>query len=512
MLRTSWSIEEALAYSGRWHVPILVFVHSNEDGVGQNSSGDENKCSNIPGFYTESPLTKNKKVINPNFCFASDSLPGDGRLQRRAFEVVLAELRLASISITHFVEVGTPAHELFIAAVQQVGDTVPSLHIFPPQREVPRVALYGNSLTPKQIYDSFRVVMQASVAPRVKELRSLLLQQVEYINSEQCRMSTLRESSLTVLQDAGCATTRQVVTEPGGRSTASVAGEKKLGGQPEELGKVSAVHCGADGCPLSDTVIKSGVVTRGTGDSLTVVRKQTGLPSIGDNLAEGKKSAPAPSCSLLRMGIRCILPDGSTYMVDNLDPSVDTLSDSVRKPVAAHLDHNAFYFASPHPWHHFTENEEKLSLAEIGMRTSSTLRVITEKKSDTCTDGETQIGRLSRQMIGRLTNLLGRACGTQVPSTQVSNVPHTEPSLANGAVHGSRFRCMADIRAEQEREELSSEMTNAKRHRYQKQHGTKPNTYYDGNSTEFLGKRDDDEVDDGDSGSDDSIGSKKRDG
>ncbi|KAH9597447.1 hypothetical protein LSM04_006665 [Trypanosoma melophagium] len=183
MLRLCENVEEAIAHSKRWQIPLLIFVHSNlPESTTNTDNGNENVDAALSALYTTK--AHGKKTINTSFNMGSESLTNNGAAQRRAFEVILQESRLSSVTVVHFMDPASPAHQLFIAAVPESSQVVPRLHIFPAsQQMMPRSVLTGATLTPGYICEAVRFVLRIPPLTKVTEAMGEFVQHVEEVNA-----------------------------------------------------------------------------------------------------------------------------------------------------------------------------------------------------------------------------------------------------------------------------------------------------------------------------------------
>ncbi|EKF32278.1 hypothetical protein MOQ_003876 [Trypanosoma cruzi marinkellei] len=208
MLRVCNNVEEALALSKRWQVPLLIFVQSAPSEVGSHTDAFD-----FTEMYTTS--SRGNKVIKPTFMLGNGPLANDGTAQRQALEAVLHESRLHSVTIVHFMETGSEAHNLFIAAVPEASNTVPRLHVFPSSlREQPRIVLHGVALTPGRICDAIRFGLQMPPPTKVTRAKEDFMRQVEEMNA------AVAEGGSTVLSTGVGITT----TCASGTASGTVAG------------------------------------------------------------------------------------------------------------------------------------------------------------------------------------------------------------------------------------------------------------------------------------------------
>ncbi|EAN94007.1 hypothetical protein, conserved [Trypanosoma cruzi] len=177
MLRVCNNVEEALELSKRWQVPLLIFVQSPPSEVGRHTDAFD-----FTEIYTTS--SRGNRVIKPTFMLGNGLLASDGGAQRQVLEAVLHESRLDLVTIVHFMEAGSEAHNLFIAAVPEASNTVPRLHVFPSSlREQPRIVLHGVALTPGRICDAIRFGLQMPPPTKVARAKEEFMRQVEEMNA-----------------------------------------------------------------------------------------------------------------------------------------------------------------------------------------------------------------------------------------------------------------------------------------------------------------------------------------
>ncbi|ORC84646.1 uncharacterized protein TM35_000421040 [Trypanosoma theileri] len=183
MLRLCENVEEALGLSKRWQIPLLIFVHSSlPESATHTDTANESADPALSGLFTAK--NHGKKTVNANFNIGSESLAHNGAAQRHAFEVVLQESRLSSVTVVHFMDAASSAHELFIAAVPESSQVVPRLHVFPAsQQMLPRNVLHGGTLTPGYISEAVRFVLRMPPLTKVTELMGEFVQHVEEVNT-----------------------------------------------------------------------------------------------------------------------------------------------------------------------------------------------------------------------------------------------------------------------------------------------------------------------------------------
>ncbi|RNE99153.1 hypothetical protein TraAM80_08358 [Trypanosoma rangeli] len=178
MLRVCINVEDALALSKRWQVPLLVFVHSAIEETPRTHTDDVD----LAEMYTLS--SHGKRVMKATFQLGSAPLAGNGVAQRHALEVVLHASRLDLMAVVHFMEAGSAAHNLFVAAVPESSTSVPRLHVFPPSlRERPRSVLSGSTLTPELICEAVRIELQMPPPTKLAGAKEEFMRHVEEMNA-----------------------------------------------------------------------------------------------------------------------------------------------------------------------------------------------------------------------------------------------------------------------------------------------------------------------------------------
>ncbi|ESL06211.1 hypothetical protein TRSC58_06117 [Trypanosoma rangeli SC58] len=178
MLRVCVDVEDALALSKRWQVPLLVFVHS---AIAEMPSAHTDAVD-LTEMYTVS--SHGKRVIKTTLQLSSAPLAGNGVAQRHALEAVLHASRLDLMVVVHFMEAGSAAHNLFVAAVPESSTSVPRLHVFPPSlRERPRSVLSGPTLTPGLICEAVRIELQMPPPTKFAGAKEEFMRHVEEMNA-----------------------------------------------------------------------------------------------------------------------------------------------------------------------------------------------------------------------------------------------------------------------------------------------------------------------------------------
>ncbi|RNF04168.1 uncharacterized protein Tco025E_08138 [Trypanosoma conorhini] len=202
MLRVCSNVEDALALSKRWQVPLLVFVHS---ALPETARADADADAvDLAELYTTS--SHGRKTIKPTFRLGRAPLAGNGAAQRNALEAVLQESRLGSVTVVHFVGAGSAAHNLFVAAVPEASASVPRLHVFPPSlRERPRSVLSGHTLTPGRICEALRVELQTPPPAKLAGAKEEFMRHVEEVSAATAAMGA----------GTGAAATHAATASPG---------------------------------------------------------------------------------------------------------------------------------------------------------------------------------------------------------------------------------------------------------------------------------------------------------
>lgn len=456
------SLAEAQKAQMMMDVPLIVFVHASSE------ASDEEQTLNprLTDLFTTQHY---RKVFN------NDIVLGDvkGRTaQREALTAVLSHGLMNHVVLVHEVQEGTTACSQLVAAVPQF-NSVPRVHLLPSRRAVVSspVVLCEKYFTPGNLILYLQQMLRipfggvggattpsSSSAPALdsttaKTLMRNLLDKVEVLDVQFSRTSR----------------TTYVAPPPPPRPSTSPATSAtaflKLPPSSAPSSKKSHSSPGDATVPVLPASVKLPVAsptTNSTGSTIATpvtdgdVKKRPSLP-----LTKGESSPPTQRNKPEFISVRCSLPSGTSLTIEKLSPSSSSIRENVRPVVRENLGHDEFDLVrvGPPPQRLSREEHEGQPLQEIGITTSSALRVVVHSdaalpqtsapRPQTVSGGaDTNPGRLSSmqglQSLMGMFNAQNRVSGSAAPPSGGVNAQRPSRPVTSSS---SNIRTLDDVLA-----------------------------------------------------------------
>lgn len=491
-LLTFSSLLDAQKAQDEIDAPLLVFAHSANEATEEELAGN--------------PRLPDLPAADNDYCLKSDDFPlgamrGRGA-QREALERVLMMGRLDRVVVVHEVQEGTTGYAQLVQAMPAF-TALPRAHLLPSRRScvTTPMVLCDASFTSSSLLEALTAMLRlplggafdsssstpSSLPPPLEVAKKTIRDLIEEVDSLNATINDTRRSSSADIRP---------FTSPS-ISTRATAGEVVIG---KKSSAAPASYKRSPPIAGTNTPVLPSVDPTKRANEGEAKKRSASCNAVGDSAPLPQRKKPED------ISIRCTLPNGTFVTVTHLHPLSSSIGKDVRPVIRESLGHDQFDLVKvgTPPQRLDRDTHESVTLQEMGICTSSSLRVVTTQQpasapptnSVPASGPDTNRGHSFQLMQNLMGALRAKVQGGVVPPPSARVSAPVPPRRGN-------IRTLDDVLAARQDERPMMPfpppgghfLSPGERGAQQplNEEDKKNNRFFTGDSTEMLGRDDEDE-------------------